>query len=257
MKRSKAQIREKLDRQRELYDLERELLEKDQVVEESLPSAYGSLGAITRDIGICLLLLNDSNTVAEWFEESSEYYLLKLKKAEELEEQLEGSVTAQRPIICRNALYTALLADNHCLSEAIEWTLDLDEEILEKYAEFAPLPWFAHAKSLALYLSEDLDAAAAFVDQIRDTGDLERLFDGRRACHRGLLTRDAETLTAGIEMLLEYHQQAHGANPHGASEFISLDATIYTMLAKRVDLTVSLEEIDDDLVEYLLHPAFG
>lgn len=80
-------------------------------------------------------------------------------------------------------------------------------------------------------------------------------YAGWQAPLQGLLDGDRGNLVDGIDRLLRDHHERKGDDPEHADEFVSLDTSVYFLLARGAGMDIDLERFDEDLREYLLVPS--
>lgn len=246
---SEERIEDDLSWKRRVVELTEEMLDEGSVAEDRIRSSHRTLGNAARGIGIDELLLY-GETSGQHFQDG----------ARELIDTLAGSEQdPDRPLHCRDALYTAALSgDESVLKRAAERTVETNESF-QSHPLFASV--YHHVVSLSWYLLGDEARARAGLDGIEATDDddaeLTDVFVGRRTCLRGLLDRDAKTATDGLSTLLRSHHRRKGDDPEGADHFVSLDASVYLLLAKRAGLDIDPQSFDKELCDYLLTPPWA
>lgn len=233
------------------YEKKRKQLERGEIADSAIPSAYGRLGNKARSIAICRLLLDEDN-VRGWLRRSADHYLEKIDKVEEYMPLLDKSYQIHRPSHCNDALKAAILADDEeYIRKAVEkWFATdrawiADEDPVQLHVLYAGL-------ALASFVDGDQDAASEWLEKLHALDrTLPLMTEGNATALAGLLDSDEETLTEGVSQILQAHVEEYGADPDAPVGFLSVEAAAIVALAEQEGLEIDRDDIDDDLLQSL------
>lgn len=237
---SESKIREKLSLFEEMVDRKLHKLDEGTVPEDNVPRVILGVGSRSQNVGLYRLALGECEDAVAEFERSAEWYDRGAREIRSRRESLSEDFVGEESLL--RHLYSAILAgDDELLERASEVALETDESHYQRVTSTHRY----HLMNALVAILTGTEDPRPHLDDLVDTfpelpEEHQRFFGAIETALRGIAERDTDEFYAGIDRLLEWHdeEKVDLENKTSAEDLVCLQATTLIVLARRNGLDV-------------------